>query len=276
MTIDNLIIDRVLHGTFYDKSSGEGLFRLTQIQNASLSNTSEAVDVLDATGVLITQLDRSKAATFSGESALKDMHLLAAQAGTELESGSDTNKITVPAFDIISTKADKTEYDLKHLPLEGVVEAYILTPGGAMGDKLTIDSSAGEKKIQVSSQKATVVFNQPEKTEDGTTTPAVKGTCNAGDSILFLYDYETVNAVQFVNKADQFNVPMHVVIEALAYEPCAIDEKIYVLIDFPSAKLSSTFDFALSPEEAQSFELQCLVDYCSAEKTLYKVIVVDD
>jgi hypothetical protein len=135
-----------------------------------------------------------------------------------------------------------------------------------MGAKITASTAAGEGAFQVDGQKVTVTF----------TTDNAAGTCKAGESILFLYDYETVNAVQFVNKADEFNVPMHVVIEALAYEPCAIDDKIYVLIDFPSAKLSSNFDFALSPEEAQSFELQCLVDYCSAEKTLYKVIVVDD
>lgn len=266
MTIDNLIIDRVLQGTFYKKSTGEGLFRLTQIQNATLSNTSEAIDVLDSTGVLITQLDRSKAATLSGESALKDMHLLAAQAGTELESGSDAKKIVVPAFDIVETVAGTTKYELKHAPLEAVSEAYILTAGGAMGAKITASTAAGEGAFQIDGQNVTVTF----------TTEDAAGTCKAGESILFLYDYETVNAVQFVNKADEFNVPMHVVIEALAYEPCAIDDKIYVLIDFPSAKLSSNFDFALSPEEAQSFELQCLVDYCSAEKTLYKVIVVDD
>ena len=266
MTIDNLIIDRVLQGTFYKKSTGEGLFRLTQIQNATLSNTSEAIDVLDNTGVLITQLDRSKAATFTGESALKDMHLMAAQAGTELESGSADNKIVVPAFDIIETVAGTTEYTLKHVPLESVSEAYILTPGGAMGAKILASTAAGEGAFQIDGQNVTVSF----------TTEDAAGTCVAGESILFLYDYETENAMQFVNKADQFNVPMHVVVEALAYEPCAIDEKIYVLIDFPSAKLSSNFDLSLNAEDSQSFELQCLVDYCSSDRSLYKVIVIDD
>ena len=266
MTVDNLIIDRVLQGTFYKKSTGEGLFRLTQIQNASLSNTSESVDVLDNTGVLITQLDRSKAATLSGESALKDMHLLAAQAGTELESGSTDKKIVVPAFDLVETVAGTTEYTLKHTPLGAISEAYILTPGGAMGEKITVNTSAGDGTFAIDGQTVTVQFDA-----DGT-----PGTCAAGQTLLFLYDYETENAVQFVNKADQFNVPMHVVLEALAYEPCAIDDKIYVLIDFPSAKLSSNFDFSLSAEEAQSFELQCMVDYCSNEKMLYRVLVVDD
>lgn len=265
MTIDNLIIDRVLEGTFYKKSTGEGLFRLTQIQNASLSNESETVDVLDNTGVLITQLDRSKSATFSGENALKDMHLLAAQAGTELETGSATKKIVVPAFDVIDVVAGTTAYTLKHDPIATPTCGYVLTAGGALGKKIVVESAAGEDKVAVSGKDVTVVL----------TTDDAAGTCKAGESIMFMYDYEEENAVQLVNKADQFNVPMRAVFACLAYEPCAIDDKIYVMVEFPSVKLSSTFDFSLSAEEAQAFELQCMVDYCSNSKELYRVIVVD-
>lgn len=266
MTVDNLIIDRVLDGTFFGKTSGEALFRLTQVQNGSLSNESESVDVLDAQGVLITQLDRSKSATFSGESALKDMHLLAAQAGTELTYASAGKAIVVPAFDIINTEAGKTEYALAHTPVGAIENAYILTPGGALGEKLTVGTAAGAKTIAVADGTVTVAFD-----EGG-------ATCAAGDSIILMYSYEeTENAAEFVNYADKFNVPMKAQFRVIGYEPCAIDQKMLAILEFPSCKLSSTFDFALSAEEAQSFELQCLVDYCAkgGEKVLYRLIIVD-
>lgn len=265
MNVDNLIIDRVLDGTFFGKTSGEALFRLTQVQNGSLSNSSESVDVLDAQGVLITQLDRSKSATFSAESALKDMHLLAAQAGTELTSATDTAPIIVPAFDIIETKAGTTEYDLAHTPVGGIENAYVLTAGGALGTKLTVDTTAGKDKVQYSAGKVTVSFGE-------------NGTCAEGDSLIFMYGYsEATNAMEFVNYADQFNVPMKAQFRVICYEPCAIDQKMLAILEFPSCKLSSTFDFALSSEDPQAFELQCFVDYCAkgSEKALYRLIIVD-
>lgn len=266
MTVDNLIIDRVLDGTFFGKTSGEALFRLTQVQNASLSNSSETVDVLDAQGVLITQLDRSKSATFSFENALKDMHLLAAQAGTDITYAGNGKTISVPAFDIITTEAGKTAYTLAHTPVGGIENAYVLTPAGSFGTKLTVKTDAGKDAIAVTGKDVTISL------EDGT------ATCKAGDSIILMYTYdEADNAAEFVNYADKFNVPMKAQFRVICYEPCAVDQKMLAILEFPSCKLSSTYDFALSAEEAQAAELQCLVDYCAkgGEKTLYRLIVVD-
>lgn len=267
MVVDNLIFDHVISGTFYDRGTNEALFRLNQIQNPSLSNTGETVDIMSNTGVLIAQLDRNKGATFSGENSLKNMQLFAAQAGTELEEASAEKAIVVPAYDIIETVAGTTEYTLGHTPVGGAFDGvYVLTAGGALGKKLTLDTTAGKDKFAFSEGKVTVVFG-------------AEGTCEAGDSLIFMYDYEEqTKAVQFVNYADQFSKPMRVVLEILAHEACAMQDKIYVLLEFPNAKLSSSFDLDLNPDASQQFELQCMLDYCAKEsdKKLYRLIVVDD
>ena len=266
MVVDNLIFDHVISGTFYGKSDNEAKFRLNQIQNPSLSNTGETVDIMSNTGVMIAQLDRNKGATFSGENALKNMQLFAAQAGTELEEASAIAPIVVPAYDIIDTVAGTTEYALSHTPIDGSFDGvYVLTAGGALGKKLTMDTSAGKDKFAYSEGKVTVAFG-------------AEGTCEAGESLIFMYDYEEqAKAVQFVNYADQFSKPMRAVFEVIAHEACAMDQKVYVLLEFPNVKLSSTFDLDMNPDAAQPFELQCMVDYCAKEKDkkLYRIVVVD-
>lgn len=267
MVVDNLIFDHVMSATFYDKTSGDAKLRLNQVQNPSLSNTGETVDIMSNTGVMIAQLDRNKGATFSGENTLKNMQLFATQAGTNLEEASAGKPIVVPAFDIVETVNGTTEYQLKHAPIDGTFDGvYVLTAGGNLGKKLTLDTSAGKDKFAYSESKVTVAFG-------------AEGTCEAGDSLIFMYDYEEqTKAVQFVNYADQFSSPMRVVLEILAHEACNVQEKIYVLLEFPNAKLSSSYDLDLNPDAAQPFELQCMVDYCAkeSEKKLYRLIVVDD
>lgn len=266
MVVDNLIFDHVISGTFYGKSDGEAKFRLNQIQNPSLSNTGETVDIMDNTGVMIAQLDRNKGATFSGENALKNMQLFAAQAGTELEAASAGTPIVVPAYDIVDTVSGTTEYPLSHTPVDGAFDGvYVLTAGGSLGKKLTMDTSAGKDKFAYAEGKVTVVLG-------------ADGTCEAGESLIFMYDYEEQDkAVQFVNYSDQFSKPMRAVFEIIAHEACAMDQKIYVLLEFPNVKLSSSFDLDMNPDAAQPFELQCMIDYCAnnKDKKLYRLIVVD-
>lgn len=267
MVVDNLIFDHVLSGTFYDKTTGEAKLRLNQVQNPSLSNTGETVDIMSNTGVMIAQLDRNKGATFSGENALKNMQLFATQAASEIEYAAESKPVLVPAFDIVETVAGTTEYALDHAPKDDAFDGvYILTPGGNLGKKLDMEDAAGDGVFAYSNGKVTVKFS----------TEGVPGTCSAGESLIFMYDYEEkAKAAQFVNRADEFSKPMRAVFEILAHEACSVQDKIYVLLEFPSVKLSSSFDMDMNPDAAQPFELQCMVDYCGRDKSLYRLIVVE-
>lgn len=264
MVVDNLIFDHVLSGTFYDKSTGDAILRLNQIQNPSLSNTGETVDIMSNTGVMIAQLDRNKGATFTCENALKNMQLFAVQAGTELQEASASAPVVVPAFDIVEVVTGTTQYTLKHTPVGGTFDGvYILTAGGNLGKKLEMAEAAGAGVFAYADGKVTVVVGDD-------------GTCKAGDSLIFMYDYEEQSkAVQFVNDSEQFSKPMRAVFEVLAHEACAVQDKIYVLLEFPNCKLSSSFDLDLNADAAQNLELQCMVDYCGSDKKLYRLVVVD-
>ena len=91
--LNNIVIDRVLRGVFSDKEDNI-IFSLNQVQNLSLNSTSESQEVVDALGVSIMELMRSKAIEASAENAIYDFGLLAAQYGTKKVEGV---AMTVPA-----------------------------------------------------------------------------------------------------------------------------------------------------------------------------------
>ena len=78
--LNNFLIDRVRRGTMFSDTTGEAMWSITQIKDASLNMSSETADATDAIGNVITQFDRSKNAEFSGTNALWDLGLSAAQA----------------------------------------------------------------------------------------------------------------------------------------------------------------------------------------------------
>ena len=86
LDLNNFLIERVRRGTMFSDTTGEALWSITQIKDASLSMSSETADATDAIGNVITQFDRSKNAEFSGTNALWDLGLSAAQFGGEKEA----------------------------------------------------------------------------------------------------------------------------------------------------------------------------------------------
>ena len=117
--LNNIVIDRVLRGIFSDKEDNI-IFSLNQVQNLSLNSTSESQDVVDALGVSIMELMRSKAIEASAENAIYDFGLLAAQYGTEKVEATTENKLVTPRMEtFVAPKAEesKMKYTLKHTPV---------------------------------------------------------------------------------------------------------------------------------------------------------------
>lgn len=258
--INGLVIDRVLQATGFSKSTNEPLYRLTQVQNPSLTSSADQVDALDNTGVKIMSFDRNAAATFSAENAVKDMALLAQQLGSSQVESTDAKKITVPAFDVIDVVKDKTAYDLANTP-KAEPSVYVLNGDGSLGVKIEAaeGAEASKGKFVYANGKITIVIDA-----DDDETAVIK----AGYQIVVMYDYEAAagKAVSIENKSNVFAKAHRLVVEVLAYDPCDTDTMIYMYLIFPNCKMSRNFDLTLDTESAHSFEVECMVDYCSKDK----------
>ena len=257
--INGLVIDRVLQATGFSKSTNAPLYRLTQVQNPSLTSSADQVDALDNTGVKIMSFDRNAAATFSAENAVKDMALLAQQLGSAQVESSDAKKVTVPAFDVIDVVAGQTEYTLANTP-KATPSVYVLNGDGSLGVKIENATDAAEGKFAYADGKITIVIGEAIKAEA---------------QLVVMYDYEAAagKAVSIVNQANVFAKAHRLVVEVLAYDPCDSDTMIYMYLIFPNCRMSRNFDLTLDTESAHSFEVECMVDYCSKDKKLFEIVI---
>lgn len=259
--LNNIIVDRVLRGIFTDKN-GNVIFALNQIQDLSLNQTSESQEVQDAFGVSIMELMRSKAIEASANNAIYDFGLLAAQYGTTKVEGTEAEKLTVPTME--SFVADGTgSYELKHTPVSTPAAIYELNGDSTLGAKYAYETE-GTAATAETFTYAEGVISLP--------TDIAKGT-----EMFVMYEYETENAIEVVNKANEFAKLGKMTFEILAYDVCDPETKLYGYLVLPKFQLSNDFDWSIGGDSQQhAFSGKALVDYCSKDKKMCRVVIVDD
>ena len=255
--LNNIIVDRVLRGIFSDKNDNI-IFALNQVQNLSLNSTSESQEVVDAFGVSIMELMRSKAIEASAENAIYDLGLLAAQYGTEKKAATAEKKIVVPTME--SFEVEGTEYALKHTPVAIPTAIY----------KLNGDSTLGAKYLAPSDE-----YEGDFTYADGVIT--LPADVKAGDEMFVMYDYESENAVEVVNSANEFAKMGKMTFECLVYDVCDPETKIFAYLILPRFQLSNDFDWSIGGDsQTHAFSGKAHVDYCSRDKKMVRVVIVDD
>ena len=257
--LNNIIVDRVLRGIFTDKN-GNVIFALNQIQDLSLNQTSESQEVQDAFGVSIMELMRSKAIEASANNAIYDFGLLAAQYGTtKTEVGTELTVPTMESFVVDETKT----YSLKNAPIAAPVAIYELNGDSTLGAKYAYETE-GTAATAETFTYAEGVISLP--------TDIAKGT-----EMFVMYEYETENAIEVVNKANEFAKLGKMTFEILAYDVCDPETKLYGYLVLPKFQLSNDFDWSIGGDSQQhAFSGKALVDYCSKDKQMVRVVIVDD
>lgn len=255
--LNNIIVDRVLRGIFSDKNDNI-IFSLNQVQNLSLNQTSESQEVTDALGVSIMELMRAKALEASAENAIYDFGLLAAQYGTEKVAASADAKIVTPTME--SFEATGTEYTLKNTPVKAPTAIYALNGDSTLGAKYVAGTAASATEFAYA---------------DGTIT--LPTGLEAGTELFVMYEYETENAIEIVNSANQFAKMGKMTFECLVYDVCDPETKMFAYLILPRFQLSNDFDWSIGGDsQTHAFSGKAMVDYCSKDKKMVRVVVVDD
>ena len=255
--LNNIIVDRVLRGVFSDKTDNI-IFALNQIQDLSLNQTSESQEVTDAFGVSIMELMRSKALEASANNAIYDFGLLAAQYGTDKVTATADKKVVVPTMEPF--EVDGTTYKLKHTPTSMPAAIY----------RLNGDSTLGAK------------YKAPTEKEEGDFTYAdgiitLPTDVKSGDEMFVMYEYESDSAIEVVNSANNFAKMGKMTFECLVYDVCDPETKIFAYLILPRFQLSNDFDWSIGGDNQQhAFSGKAHVDYCSRDKKMLRVVIVDD
>lgn len=253
LNLSNFIVDRVISGIGYN-SDDEVVFKMDQCQNTSITCGSESTDIVDNVGSPIMTLYRSKTCEISGENAILDFNVTAYQMGMDEKNvAKDDAAIVVPAQEVFEAKGGT--YTLKHLPIEAPKFLYALNDDSSLGDRYELETSG----FAINGKEVTL----PGDVADGT--------------MMFIsYEYNSTAAVEIVNSAKNFPKSCKLVLRVLGYNPCHKDNKLGAYIIFPSFEMSPDFDLSLNAGEVQSWSGKASQDFCSRDKRLMSIVVVDE
>lgn len=260
LNLSNFIIDRVISGVGYN-GKDEVLFKMDQCQNTSITCGSESTDIVDNVGSPIMTLYRSKTCEISGENAILDFNITAFQMGMDAKNvaGEGDKAIVVPAQEVFEAEADAEgnlkPYMLKHEPIAAPAFLYALNNDSSLGEKYALETSG----FAVEGQELTL----PEGVA-------------AGTQMFVSYEYKATEAVEIVNSAKNFPKSCKLVLRVLGYNPCNKDNKLGAYVIFPSFEMSPDFDLSLNAGEAQSWSGKASQDFCSRDKRLMSIVVVDE
>jgi hypothetical protein len=259
--LNNIIVDRVLRGVFTDKEDNI-IFSLNQVQDLSLNQTSESMEVTDAFGVSIMELMRSKALEASATNAIYDFGLLAAQYGTEKKEANAGAKLTVPAMKTFEIAEGETEKVLNPAPKAPITAIYALNGDSTLGQKYEKDTNADATHFAY--DDATKKITWPTDLE-------------AGTEMFIMYEYESENAIEIINSANNFAKMGKMTFEILAYDVCDPETKLFGYMILPRFQLSNDFDWSIGGDtQEHAFSGRAHVDYCSKDKKMLQVVIVDE
>lgn len=260
MIKNELILDKVRSLTAHDPATGKLLFRLTSLEDPTLSCTAEGEEVTDAIGSVITTLYRAKKATFSATNSLISLDLAAAQYGTKKQVASDESKIIDYTYEILTIADGKVT--LSQTPNAEIKYIYSVIDG-EVGTAYEAGSTASKT-------------NFVHSISDGANGKEITVPTGLTGKVFVEYTYETAKAVRVGNSASKFPEVCSVVVYAYFRDKCNENVVYSGKVIGSRAKLNpEQVEIALTSTGKHAFEFQFNKDYCAdeGEDELFAIIV---
>jgi hypothetical protein len=210
-----------------ENSDGSLSWMTNQLMDFQINVDAEEDTKTDSQGNTIFSISRAKSCDVSFSTPLLTLELVAAMNGSEVERGDADNNITiaVPKFETV-----------KLVATSGKVTVDTTTTTISLAQVVRNSGTVGTPIYKVSAAFLTKDGSTRKKLEKGTGTPAegefvfTKGSGAAdtitvlnsdydeGSSILITYEYNTANAIQIVNSAEEFPVASVVKVLVRGYD----------------------------------------------------------
>ena len=255
--IDNLIIDSVLSVTGFDLGTGDILFQMNQLQDATLNCTANSIDVNGMRGQRIATMDRTKGCSIECTNGLLVINALANQVGANVEEASSENKIQTPFVESVSVKNNTAK--LSHTPITGTTIVYKMTRSGGKGEKLDLSDSAAVGKYSISGDVVTI---------------AEAETFDGDPSLIVTYYFDATEGIKIVNDSESYTKSVRLLVEIVCRDVC--DDSIYIsVLEMYRAKIDGNFTLSMGNDAAtHPLTANALPNLCSADKTLYNWYIV--
>lgn len=251
-TFGPIVIDRILQAVAED-FSGNLLYRLTQLQDATIDTTSETKDATDNQGVLIKRFYTNKSVEFTATNTMLDLDVLGVTTGSGKQVASSKTPIEMPRMMVVDNS--NPTVTLPETPVAGTAKVCAINTNGTLGTQYTAGSSASDTAFLLAGTTLTL------PTDSGAT------------QFLIKYDYKSNTGVKVAQDADKFPSTIKLTLSVLCVDPCSADTLRHAYIIFPSFQVSPDTSVSLTTDSAFEFKGAAQVDYCSPNKNLYYIVM---
>ena len=249
----DLIITSLETITGFALGTGNHLFSLDELRNASIAQGQEKVDITGKQGRKLSSLKRNKTVTISGENGMLSCGLLEMQTGSKFE-----NKMTeVEWADYLTVSDNEAVTSYKAIGTAGaeITELYTVSASGIADQKLAQADQAAAGKFAYDPTTKKLTFSG---IADGTQ--------------IVVYYKRKITAEVLSNKSDVYSGKCELYVDALAEDKCA---NIYhVQFHIPKADFNGEFTLEFGGDQAvHNFEAEGLAGACGTSGNLWDMIV---
>lgn len=243
--------------TAFDVVTGQYLFTMDELQNASLAQGQEKIDITGKQGRKLTSLKRNKTLTVSGSNGMMSAGMLELQTGCKF----DVKAAEVMWYDYLTVSGDKASTQFKATGVEGneIPEILVKDKDGIV--------------IRILTQADTAVASTEDKSGTYTYDPSTKeisfaaGDMEDGTEIVANYNRK-IQASVLDNMSDTYSGKATLYIDLLAEDKCA---NVYrVQIKIPKADFNGEFNMEFGDNQTiHNFEAEGLAGACGAGDILW-------
>lgn len=253
--LGDIIIDRIQFG-FAEDFSGNPLYALSQLSEATINVSADSVEAKDKDGTLVKKFWRGKTGTFEAKNAMINTNIVGAASGTDTQYATVSSTITMPKIIVVNAGATATLTDF----VDGSVTVSAYGTNGNMGTVYTKGATASATEYAL--------------TSGGVLTPPTDA-----NEVRYIVKYNrtVTEGAAIYNKADKFPQTVKLTLKALCVDPCEADTLRACYIVLPSFQVSPEIGLELKTDAQLDYKGDLQVDYCSVDKNLYEFYyAVDD
>lgn len=244
----NLITDITLTSletiTAFELVTGNYLFMLDELQDATVAQAEDTVDITGKGGRKLSTIKKNKSVTISGTNGLLSSGLMELQTGGKFENSDAAEVLWTDYLTVQANKASTTYKAVGTLGAE-IINVYTKNTDGTLGAKLT----------QAASTSATEFKYDPETKELEFDTSIANGT-----EVVVHYKRK-MSASVLTNLSDSYSGKCAMYLDALGEDKCG---NVYrVQFYFPKVDFNGEFSIELGGDQVvHAFEASALSGAC--------------
>lgn len=268
--LGDTIVDRVQFA-YGAKSSGTPLYVLTQCSNANIEITADSTDIKDRDGNLIYRKYSGKTGTVTITNAFFNTSIVETLSAADADIATAEHTVEMPMMKLVKAgeTLDITGY------VEGSVIVSALGANGTLGKEYKLGAGMAASATEFAVKHTDAVQGEPATpAKDELIPPTDK------DEVQYFVKFKKLvtSGAKITISGDKNPKAHELFLKALIVDPCDKENYKAVVIYIPSFMPSPELTMALEGGDSQTMEFTgaMMLDYCSTNKELCSVFVVDE